>query len=99
MRSSELQRAAEQAENNKQRLTQWRQRHLKLYGVTPERDPANKGKRGRWRIYWMRQILRGKGPSNMAPSRETHGNGTVYKFPRRKGQIIGASLPTGPEAV
>ncbi|RLJ20006.1 hypothetical protein DJ031_06765 [bacterium endosymbiont of Escarpia laminata] len=29
---------------------------------------------------------------------ERHGNGTVVKFPRSSRQIIGADLPTGPEA-
>ncbi|RDH90733.1 MAG: hypothetical protein DIZ77_12620 [endosymbiont of Seepiophila jonesi] len=29
---------------------------------------------------------------------ERHGNGTIVKFPRSCRQIIGADLPTGPEA-
>lgn len=79
--SSELQRHAEEADRNEQRLTQWRARYTLATGREPVRvlnPPVNTAHR----------------VALLKPQKEAISNANVIKMPRRKKQYMHTALPS-----
>ena len=61
-----------------------------------EQSVRNTERLYRWAYKYL--VLTGRYPETTPARQERHTNTNVIKFPARRGQIIGATLPEPPEA-